>query len=54
VVVPAPLPFPPMPYYQLWHERVHDSDEVRWLRGLVADATRTLLDNDGGATMRAA
>jgi len=23
---------------------VHYSDEVRWLRGLIADATRTLLE----------
>jgi DNA-binding transcriptional LysR family regulator len=43
-VVPAPLDFPPMQYYQLWHERVHYSDEVRWLRSLVAEATKTLID----------
>ncbi len=44
VVLPAPLDFPPMPYYQLWHERVHHSEEVRWLRSLISDATRTLLE----------
>ncbi|MBB5406166.1 MULTISPECIES: LysR substrate-binding domain-containing protein [unclassified Paraburkholderia] len=43
-VMPAPLDFPPMQYYQLWHERVHYSDEVRWLRGVVGEATRTLID----------
>ncbi|HIA2375679.1 TPA: LysR family transcriptional regulator, partial [Burkholderia contaminans] len=43
-VVPAPLDFPPMQYYQLWHERCHYSDEVRWLRSLVAEATRTLIE----------
>ena len=43
-VVPAPLDFPPMQYYQLWHERCHYSDEVRWLRHLVADATRSLIE----------
>lgn len=43
VVLPAPLPFPPMPYYQLWHERAHYSEEVRWLRSLIADATHSLL-----------
>jgi DNA-binding transcriptional LysR family regulator len=42
VVMPAPLAFPPMPFYQLWHERVHHAEEVRWLRGLVADVVRTL------------
>ena len=43
-VVPAPLDFPPMQYYQLWHERCHYSDEVRWLRSLIAEATKTLID----------
>jgi hypothetical protein len=28
----------------LWHERVHYSDEVRWLRSLVAEATKSLID----------
>jgi hypothetical protein len=32
-----------MQYYQLWHERCHYSDEVRWLRGLVADSIRVLV-----------
>ena len=43
-VLAAPLDFPPMQYYQLWHERCHYSDEVRWLRRLVAEATKTLID----------
>jgi DNA-binding transcriptional LysR family regulator len=42
-VIDAPLDFPPMQYYQLWHERSHYSDEVRWLRTLVGEATRALL-----------
>ncbi|WJF89139.1 LysR substrate-binding domain-containing protein [Paraburkholderia bonniea] len=42
-VMPAPIDFPPMQYYQLWHERVHYSDEVRWLRGLITEATKTLV-----------
>ncbi|PYE18401.1 LysR family transcriptional regulator [Paraburkholderia silvatlantica] len=41
-VMPAPLAFPPMRYYQLWHERIHHSEDVRWLRNLVSDAVRTL------------
>lgn len=31
-VVKAPLDFPPMKYYQLWHERTHDAPAARWLR----------------------
>lgn len=42
VVMPAPLAFPPMPFYLLWHERVHHAEEVRWLRGLIADVVRAL------------
>ena len=40
----TPIKFPPMRFYQLWHERCHYSDEVRWLRHLVAEATRSLID----------
>ncbi|MDS0806639.1 LysR family transcriptional regulator, partial [Burkholderia cenocepacia] len=43
-VVRAPPDSPPMQYSQLWHERCHYSDEVRWLRSLVAEATRTLIE----------
>ncbi|QBC31702.1 MULTISPECIES: LysR substrate-binding domain-containing protein [Pandoraea] len=43
-VLEAPIDFPPMQYYQLWHERTHYSDEVRWLRSVISDATRTLLE----------
>lgn len=31
-VLPAPLNFPPLRFYQLWHERTHESEAVRWLR----------------------
>lgn len=31
-VLPAPLDFPPLRFYQLWHERTHESAAVRWLR----------------------
>ncbi|TAG82651.1 MAG: LysR family transcriptional regulator [Betaproteobacteria bacterium] len=31
-VLPAPLDFPPLRFYQLWHERTHESTAVRWLR----------------------
>lgn len=35
-VVPAPLDFPPLRFYQLWHERTHAAPAARWLRELVA------------------
>ncbi|MCY0385764.1 LysR substrate-binding domain-containing protein [Robbsia sp. Bb-Pol-6] len=44
-VLSAPPGFPAMRYYQLWHERTHRSDEVRWLRGLIADAAQRILAN---------
>jgi DNA-binding transcriptional LysR family regulator len=31
-ILPCPLPFPRMEYYQLWHERTHASTAGRWLR----------------------
>lgn len=31
-VLPAPLDFPPLRFYQLWHERTHDSTAAKWLR----------------------
>ncbi|MFM0660121.1 LysR substrate-binding domain-containing protein [Paraburkholderia sediminicola] len=42
-VLSAPVDFPPMRYYQLWHERSHYSGELRWLRGLVTDAAGSLI-----------
>lgn len=31
-LLPCPVPFPKMVYYQLWHERSHASAAARWLR----------------------
>ncbi len=31
-VLPCPVVFPRMMYYQLWHERTHASSAARWLR----------------------
>jgi DNA-binding transcriptional LysR family regulator len=41
-VLSAPMNFPLMRYYQLWHERSHYSNELRWLRGLLTCAAHTL------------
>lgn len=40
VVVPAPPVFPPMMFYQLWHERNQTSAMNRWLRERVADVAQ--------------
>ncbi|MDN4036100.1 LysR family transcriptional regulator [Massilia sp. YIM B02443] len=37
-----PLKFPPMRFYQLWHQRVHGSTEHKWLRDQVSGAARAL------------
>jgi DNA-binding transcriptional LysR family regulator len=31
-ILPCPVDFPRMMYYQLWHERTHASSAGRWLR----------------------
>lgn len=35
-VLPAPLDFPPLRFYQLWHERTHAAPAARWLREQIA------------------
>jgi DNA-binding transcriptional LysR family regulator len=41
-IVPCPIAFPKMMYYQLWHERTHTSESVRWLRERVKSAAASL------------
>ena len=38
----VPVNFPPMRFYQLWHERVHTAPEHKWLREQVAAAAKSL------------
>ena len=42
-IVPSPIPFPPMRFYQLWHERNHHSTGHRWLRRLLSDCGRRIM-----------
>ena len=42
-IVPSPLPFPAMRFYQLWHESQHRAAPHAWLRGVLTAAARTLL-----------
>jgi DNA-binding transcriptional LysR family regulator len=38
----VPVQFPPMRFYQLWHERVHQAPEHKWLREQVGAAAKAL------------
>ena len=35
-IVTAPLDFPPMKFYQLWHARTHDAAAAKWLRAQIS------------------
>ena len=48
-IVRCPVDFPPLTYYQLWHDLTHASAAVRWLRDQVRDVARSL----GGLTQLA-
>jgi len=41
----VPIKFPPMRFYQLWHQRAHQSTEHKWLRDLVSGAARALVQD---------
>lgn len=39
----VPLKFPPMRFYQLWHQRVHQAPEHKWLRDQISAAAKALV-----------
>jgi DNA-binding transcriptional LysR family regulator len=41
-IVRCPVAFPPLAYFQLWHDLTHASAGLRWLREQVRDAARGL------------
>jgi DNA-binding transcriptional LysR family regulator len=41
-VFTVPIPFPRMRFYQLWHDRVHQAPEHKWLRDLIGRTTKSL------------
>jgi len=41
-IVRCPVPFPPLTYYQLWHDLTHASASGRWLREQVRDVASKL------------
>jgi DNA-binding transcriptional LysR family regulator len=46
-IVPSPIEFPRMHFYQLWHSRTHHSPAHRWLRALITAAGKTLRKHAG-------
>ena len=41
-ILPSPVVFPRLLYYQLWHERTHASNAAKWLRELVKSVAISL------------
>lgn len=41
-IVRCPIAFPPLTYYQLWHDVTHASASSKWLREQVRDVARSL------------
>lgn len=41
-ILPCPVEFPQLAYYQLWHERSHGSASARWLRDRIRQAAAGL------------
>jgi DNA-binding transcriptional LysR family regulator len=41
-ILPCPIDFPRMMYYQLWHERTHASNAAKWLRERVKSVAASL------------
>jgi len=46
-ILPCPVAFPRMMYYQLWHERTHHSAAGRWLRERVREVALSLRPDAG-------
>lgn len=44
-ILPCPVKFPPLVYYQLWHARTHASASGSWLRERVKSVAATLNTN---------
>jgi DNA-binding transcriptional LysR family regulator len=46
-IVPSPIAFPKMRFYQLWHDRTHHLPGHRWLRGLLTATAEKLWQRPG-------
>ena len=45
-ILPCPVPFPRLMYYQLWHERTHASPAAQWLRDAIKTVAAGLRQDD--------
>ena len=41
-ILPCPIEFPPLKYYQLWHDRTHASASAKWLRDCIKSVALNL------------
>ncbi|MCY1529290.1 hypothetical protein D9M68_644240 [compost metagenome] len=41
-MVPSPVSFPRMRFYQLWHERCHAAPDIMWIRRMIAEVAADL------------
>ncbi|MGJ7490813.1 LysR family transcriptional regulator [Variovorax sp. ZT4R33] len=48
-LLPCPVDFPRLMYYQLWHERTHASSSARWLRERIKSVAASLRAPAGAA-----
>jgi DNA-binding transcriptional LysR family regulator len=48
-ILPCPVDFPRLMYYQLWHERTHASSSARWLRDRIKSVASSLRTPAGTA-----
>ena len=48
-ILPCPVEFPRLMYYQLWHERTHASSSARWLRDRIKSVAASLRTPAGAA-----
>ncbi|MCX7742704.1 MAG: LysR family transcriptional regulator [Tepidimonas sp.] len=46
-IVPPPLDFPRLQYYQLWHDRTHHAPAAQWLRQTIRDVAAALVAPGG-------
>jgi len=53
-ILRCPIDFPPLTYYQLWHDVTHASASGRWLREQVREVARTLASHALPARRRTA
>lgn len=51
-VVPCPVDFPKMQFYQIWHGRSQHSEAHRWLRGLLQGVAGQVLTSYKGRSVR--